>query len=1294
VTDLSHGDRTVFAFRRNVVVAASAGTGKTHRLTALYVLLTLGMTSMGEADDATAAAPVLPDRIVATTFSRAAAREIGKRVEQALRELATTDPADRAADGAARPLHAVVRSRGALLHHAPSASVIRKRAAEALQRWHVARIDTLHGLAKQIAERNALALGLSPDARILDEEESSALGELAVDEALGAALGRGGDDTTAARDLVTACGGVYLARQQVLRLLERLDEEGLAPSELARGDHAGATRALRAELRAIALGCASAGQPMVREAAAALVDALDRQGDGVSDPLARALVDLFAVRAPPPSRRARADEELSELRKRIGTSGDSNPDRARKLVALLRDASSLEGRERRLVELLEDARRRLGVARRRARALSFGDVLRAARDGLRDHADLGGGARRSVDVLLVDEFQDTSRIQRDLVYLLREKGDANRARGAAPRAEDITEHGLFIVGDRKQSIYGFRGADVSVFCRICAELAGAAAGEALSLPRGSWPERPLADFVALRESRRSGPRLLTFVNAFAERDFAQDRPPAQRPREFEIAYGAAEHLVAAPLDPAAATHPSASSSHEGEVVLIQDDGATPPAADPLVRESTGPAREALIAAGYAAREVRALRRAAWRDIAILTRRRSTIPLVELALARLRVPYVVAGRALYEAGEIRDVAALLRLVLDPRDRLALATVLRGPAVALSDDALTALSTPGRGLALSLGRGSAREYGADAASIARLEPDERARLSAFRSSFGDVRRAALRLPPAQAIKLCFSAFDLDRVLATLPRAEATIGNVDRLVAIARRRGGTLASFVHWLEQRIREETDEAEAAVFAADDDAVRLTTIHASKGLDFPIVLLLDLNAEPRAVAPGVGLAGGADGRPTLVVRHFGAAMDELGSDDPVALPTEALRAANADARARESAERRRLTYVAMTRARRALVLVGTPAAPRPASAWRSLTAGLRDPELARAITRAEPAISLLSTPPDDAAHAPEEFTGRREAREGIFISPSLSSRLPVHLPPEEGGALGEEAWRWAPASIAIATTPLALFGDCPRRFRFRLVLGFDEPVATGQLDLFQSSPVDAPEPRAEERETDPRAIGRAAHRVLQYFPWEHWGEPSDIHDVARRLEAEGVPSCASDSRRLAEGIARFLGGAYARELRRAAAVLHREEPFVLTCESPSRAETPKLALRGAIDLLAVPPSGPVDVIDYKRSRPRSDLGPYAFQLRAYALAAARRFPGRPVRAGIVFLGAETPTWLAGTGAEPCLMPEDHQRFEEELSELTRRFAEARRSDRWEGVPVEACRRQNCGFVRVCHGPHA
>ena len=104
-------------------------------------------------------------------------------------------------------------------------------------------------------------------------------------------------------------------------------------------------------------------------------------------------------------------------------------------------------------------------------------------------------------------------------------------------------------------------------------------------------------------------------------------------------------------------------------------------------------------------------------------------------------------------------------------------------------------------------------------------------------------------------------------------------------------------------------------------------------------------------------------------------------------------------------------------------------------------------------------------------------------------------------------------------------------------------------------------------------------------------------------------------------------------------------------------------------------------------------RPRADLSAYAFQLRAYALA-ARAITGRGarVRAGILFLGgASEPTMLDGGGADGALANGEHDAFATELAALGARLAAARWSDRWAGVPVETCKALRCGFVPACHG---
>ena len=948
-------------------------------------------------------------------------------------------------------------------------------------------------------------------------------------------------------------------------------------------------------------------------------------------------------------------------------------------------------------------------------------------------------------------------MQRDLVYLLCERDEdaARRPPGVVPAAATLRRHGLFLVGDRKQSIYGFRGADVSVFCRVCAELAGAAAGRALELPEATWSADPIASFVALRESRRSTKAVLSFINAFSARDFAQGRgaPSASPLRDFEIAYSAAEELV-----------PIAAEAAPTQVVLVADaeDALPPEGTDALVRDTKkGPLREALVAAAYVARRVRGdgppraggaapgsptdLR---FGDIAILARRRSSIPLLELALARLDVPYVVAGRALYDAPEIRDVAALLRLLLDPDDQRALATVLRGPMVALSDTALALLSPPGRGLVVPLlGRSAQPEpEGADggelpAPTLERLPPPDRARLEAFRARFSGLRRAALRSAPGEAIRAAVSAFDLDRVLAALPRAQARIGNIDRLVSIARRRGGSLAGFTRWLDRRIRDEADEPEAAVFSPEDDAVRLVTIHGSKGLGFPAVVLVDLNAEPRGDLPGLGFIPPTIDRPAaLVVRHFvrrfplraprpgsryDAEVDALAPLFPVSTP--ARKAATAEVHARERAERQRLTYVAITRAKRELVLIGPAGKPRSGSAWQTLKPCVEgtanaDPRPAETegTANADPRpAETEGTANADPRPAETEGTANADPRPlgNGPLSASLTSILDARSllaearPPAPGTdpyARPAPAFKPAPAprlaaarTVAIGAAPLALFQSCPRRFRLRHLLGLEEPTTAVQLGLFDvEGPAELPgEERVElEDGADARPPGRAPHRTLERWPRSRWGDPTLVGDVLERLGREGLPEDAPDALRLAQGLARFLEGAYARRLRDEAQTMRREEALALRLDpssEPARGAAHRhgtsLAMRGAVDLIAELPSG-VDVVEYRRARPRADLSAYELPLRASALAASLRHPGKPVRAGVLFLGSSTePVWLKADGPGGAISEEEHARFEQGLLWLAEQLAEARRADRFEGVPVETCRRLRCGFLEACHG---
>jgi ATP-dependent helicase/nuclease subunit A len=1210
----------LFAFRTNIVVTASAGTGKTFRLVTLYALLTLGLTSKGERDDDQAAPPVAAARIAATTFSRAAAAEIRERVERLLRAVAAGS-----SEPAMAPYFAVLDERARRTGSPEvSSTVMRERARRALEDLPHALIDTLHGLAGRIVRACALDLGLSPSYGVLDEDAARVSVDAATEAALSDALSRG---NRAAFHLLDAAGGLAMARLRIAELLDRADEEGVRVGDLACADFVEAATASMARLRDVCDRLVSEQSRTMGEPARAARDAAAdwlQRGAGERAPralereLTLAFTPLFERRSP--ARPLASEADFVAYRESVR--GETNAARARRLAAFVGAAPELAPRALGMRALLAEIGERRSAERRRSGMLGFGDLLRSARDALRDDPRVASMARAMFDVLLVDEFQDTSGVQRDLVYLLRESPACaeRRPNGTLPRAKDLESSGLLVVGDRKQSIYGFRGADVTVFARVSLDLAGRPASEALRLGSDfDVPETPNAALVTLHENRRSHPRILDFVNEFAAQDFDDTAP-----YPFDIRYAESERLA-----------PPGDRPHEidgrgaSRIVVVDDPNETSDGFEPLVRGASPPLREALIAASIIDRAVREkpFGPFGFADIAVLARRRATLPLLEMALARLDVPYVVAGRGLFETREVRDVFAVLRLMLDPYDRHALATVLRGPAVGLSDRALALLSDPGRGLVPPRAWFGEKTKAADV-----LPADERDHLRDFARRLDDLWRVGLDLTPASAIRYATEKLDLDRVVAALPHAAQRLGNVERLVAIANERGGTLPSFVRWLDQQIADQTDESEAAAMHETTDAVTLMTIHASKGLEFRAVVLVDMGAAVRATPMSLALVPPRQGRAArLAMRHVHDRGGSLHTPEAVELAKENT--------AREIAERRRLTYVAMTRAKELLFLL-VPPAPANGSAGATMRRAL--PVLA-----ALPGVAVESATPylEKPARAP--------------TLPEVPGDEPLERP---SGVVHR-------LPIAVSTTPLATFAECQRRYRLVHELAVDPPPWSG------ASRADVPGTRDAHR-----AVGTAAHRMLERWPLSSWGNVTRREDVVAALCREGVtladPVLVD---RVSRGIAAFVAGPYAARVRDARTVL-REERFVVPIEGEGGA----LVLHGTVDLLVGWADGSWDIIDYKSSF-REEPASYDFQLRAYAVAARHRYGARSVRVGVLHFARDPEPRLAE-------LDEDELRsFERSLVALRDRFARARTSGHFPGAPLSTCEELRCGFVAACHG---
>ncbi len=710
-------------------------------------------------------------------------------------------------------------------------------------------VSTFHSFCARLLKENAVEAGVDPSFQVLSEGDGSLLMEEAREE-------------TVARWAAERPGDLA-----PLALLAAGDFEELLAGLLRDGPGPGRTFAdvLTGEVRPPDPG------PGLDDLARALEGLLAGRRSFKPAGVERADRVLEAARTLPGGREAAADLRVlagpvAAVRKAVNLQCGSP---AKEALRAVREAA--EGLEelllaldaapaaRALAALLDDAAAAFRERKRERGALDFADLEERALRLLEEHEEVREEARARFDGVLVDEFQDTNPAQERILAAL-----------AVPGRR-------FVVGDPKQAIYGFRGADVAGFGR-----ARAAAGE-----EGT---------VLLAENFRSRPEVLRFSNAVLAPAFAAGGG-AQVPFER--------------LEPAAAH--GGKDGPSVEVHLVGGDG---PLGDLRPREAALVA--ARIRALVAGRETcitrcdnegkpdgRPLR---WGDAALLLRATTDVKVYERALADADVPYqVVKGRGFFEAREVVDLANLLEALDDPTHDLALAATLRSPFAGLDDGALLALvdSLPrtegGRApLCTHLAPGARPPAG--------ISPVMRRRLDRFRASWAallDLRRRG-RLHGVVDAAIRETGYDLAVLLQ--PGGRQRAANLRKVRERARTfeddgLGGP-GEFLRLVRRlRLREER-ETEAPLAA--EDAVALLTVHQAKGLEWPLVCIPDLGRRLPAVGSAVLVRGGRAG---LRVRRDG---ESVPTPLWTALQEEGIRAENAEAV--------RLLHVALTRAKEHLVL--------------------------------------------------------------------------------------------------------------------------------------------------------------------------------------------------------------------------------------------------------------------------------------------------------------------------------------------------------------------------------------
>ena len=828
---------------KHVLVSAGAGSGKTHVLVERYVEILRKNPEITLAN------------IIAVTYTRKAAAEMRSRLKARFLAL-SKDEGERSSGDYLRWLNC-------------------------LSEVDSARINTIHALCESILKSFPADSGIDPAFELLDELTTGELLEEAVAQALRDVIG---EPATYALEyallleypidevvkIITSLLKSSTQFEEALKTFPQpLSVEGMiahATAFIADAKNL-AVSGLRDSREFLSAGNYAAGNPFsdpksqleavrleVLEYCQKIADADLSQGWQAMLALSQVKTSTYGGNKPEAKTLRDSLRDLRELVKEITAKvpGELEPHDERAMQNALG-----------VVGFFSRAKNHYQEAKSKRTALDFNDQVALARRCMeKPGSQAKSYFNEKIKALLVDEFQDTNDVQAELLLDMLAGPDTR----------------LFLIGDDKQSIYKFQGADVATFNRrkkLFADLANALSGETM--------------VTKLTRSFRSHPLVVYFVNAVFSR--LLDGDPAK------LAYVAAFEA----LEPAR-TLPDNSADTAVDILLFdEEEGDELLPVDKLEASHVALWIKGKVDSAFEIEEKGGANRPiAYGDFAVLVGKNSEFGPFEEMFARLAIPYVTfGGRGFLSRQEVADFENLLRFLDNPKDSHSLLAVLRSPLCPLTDDIIHRII-------------------ANQAKISKnplwatLTEAARERISGYESVAQAVRLLRTMLDYASLLPLgelvhkviTLTRYDLSMLVAGDGKQRSR--NVWKLVQLARDNEAlSCGEFADKLAAMRDMNLREAEAPVDSGN--AVKLMTIHSSKGLEFPAVALPCLG----------GLASKAGGR-FIFHRSYGAAFNtkRLKSDTA---PAWYQTASNLD-KNMDVEERKRLLYVAMTRARDCLGL--------------------------------------------------------------------------------------------------------------------------------------------------------------------------------------------------------------------------------------------------------------------------------------------------------------------------------------------------------------------------------------
>ncbi len=507
--------------------------------------------------------------------------------------------------------------------------------------------------------------------------------------------------------------------------------------------------------------------------------------------------------------------------------------------------------------------------RRRKREKSlvdFDDLLILARRLVADNPSVQRTLADKYSFVLLDELQDTDPTQMELIELLCGAG--------------LKFGKLFAVGDAKQSIYRFRGADVRLFDKLRSDL-------------------PVEGRLDLSRNFRSQRGILDFVNALCKPAF-----PGYVPLEAHHAHFAKESAVEFLW-----TFPAEIDTSDFD----DEEGAKKESVDDVRR------REARFLANWISELIESRQKRVWdsrkkafraaeaKDITILFRSMSNVAIYEEALRENGIDYyLIGGRAFFAQQEIQDILNVLRVIENASDAIALAGVLRSPMGGLNDESL---------LLLSFGKGDLWDC-LQGDSLPDLPLEQTEAIHRIRKWLGEWRAIKDRVGIAELLQKIIDDTGYDAALQFEFLGDRKLANLWKLIDLARTfdESGlfSLADFIERLAELVARQPKEEQAATLPENADVVKLMTIHQSKGLEFSVVVLADFN----------GKSGGNPEGNARWHENFGCVVNPPSDEDPPPYSGISWKLASVADQIADWQEELRVLYVACTRAEDILVLSG------------------------------------------------------------------------------------------------------------------------------------------------------------------------------------------------------------------------------------------------------------------------------------------------------------------------------------------------------------------------------------